>query len=87
MPPSPLEEARELLLQTVDVASREVFASRLHLVQLQRSDAVAASASEIQRELGARGLLNSSIALRRIWDAALVRARNAADEIIEACFS
>jgi diguanylate cyclase (GGDEF)-like protein len=84
---SRLDEARELLLQSVDEAVRKVLAAKLQLIQLHRSDTVAVETGQIQREHGARGVLNSSATMRRFWEAALGQAQSTAGAIIDACFA
>jgi diguanylate cyclase (GGDEF)-like protein len=87
MSTSRLDEARDQLLQTVDVAARQVLTSKLQIIQLDRSDAVVAATGQIQREHGARGILNSSVTMRHFWDVALAQAQSTAAAIIDACFA
>src|SRR5688500_8155685 len=82
----PVDEARDLLLQSVDVPIRQVLASKLQLLATTRSEAADGAANQIRQEHGARGQLNSSATMRKSWEVALAQARETTSATIETCF-
>lgn len=83
----PLDDAREKLLTTLPESKRDVLRSKLHLVDIARSEATRRRTEQISTELGARGLYNSSANMRRCFEVAVEEADRAKKGAMDAAFS